>query len=440
MSIARKCSLPVRQPVTGSNILPADGRPIEVSEEKSDEYALRAFFYEYNLVSSHQATSRGFLRGLERAFYRHGPHSNLARACRLVASATYGIKLCRPFFLRQADQMYHDLLSSLAISIDDLTSVSMRDESILVAILLGLYEIIITDESCPGYHNAHAAGVAAMLRVKNTPLDLLQALRNDQSFVSKRLLQTNTRGLFAIPQANGDETPLDNLLFQLGTLWKRTTQLDILPHNVLSTLRSEALYLDESFSLWENTQNKYFRPSTIYCMSSNEKSDYTSIDVGYWPGNIDTYVDHYIAGVWNTYRAARLVLLDIILKLSHALKCGTSHDAEHKSAQQLVKSILASIPYSLTEDLHIFLRDIEINQSIANPGRAACGLLLMHTIHVTANLSIVDPAVRTYLNECLIWIGKHMGIGQAAYLATNAEVDPEYFAGSCMIVLFGLLV
>lgn len=139
--IPRKCSLPVREPVGDSGVMPEDILPIEISDEKSDEYALRAFFYEYRLVSTDQAASRGFLSGLERTLQRLGSESNLAQACRLVAGATYGIKLRRPVLTFQSYQRYHELLASLSIALHQSVPAASKDESILVAMLLGLYEV-----------------------------------------------------------------------------------------------------------------------------------------------------------------------------------------------------------------------------------------------------------------------------------------------------------
>jgi hypothetical protein len=148
----RKCSLPVREPVGGTEIMPDDILPIEISDEKSNEYALCAFFYEYRLVSTDQAASRGFLSNLERTLHRLGPKSNLAQACRLVSGATHGIKLRRPVLTFQAYQLYHELLASLALAIHNSVSAIRRDESILVAMLLGLYEVSYPVHMLAAFH------------------------------------------------------------------------------------------------------------------------------------------------------------------------------------------------------------------------------------------------------------------------------------------------
>ncbi|QKX55326.1 uncharacterized protein TRUGW13939_02418 [Talaromyces rugulosus] len=422
--------------------MPDDILPIEISNEKSDEYALCAFFYEYRLVSTDQAASRGFLSNLERTLHRLGPKSNLAQACRLVSGATHGIKLRRPVLTFQANHLYHELLASLALAIHDSISAIRRDESILVAMLLGLYEIIVADSVRPGDHDAHAGGVAAMLQINNSPLSLLQAIQDGNLFFSHHTLQNPCRGLLVIPNSKNTSRPLDDFLLQLGSLWNRTkvalagSQLQL-----RSALRAEALCLENNLCQWEKSLDNHFHPSTVHHVLWKEPTTgYEKINVGYWPGKIDTYVDHYVAGVWNTYRAARLGLLSLILDLSQDTDDTRSHDIQHGYAKGLVSDMLASIPYHLTDDLHVFSRDMKRQNEIANPGKAIHGLLLMHAIYITSNLSIVEPDVRVHLKDCLVWIGKHMGIGQASFLATATKVDTKYFAGSCMIVLFGLLV
>lgn len=217
---------------------------------------------------------------------------------------------------------------------------------------------------------------------------------------------------------------MDDFLLQLGSLWNRTKiALAGSPSHVRSALKAEALYLDKNLCQWEESLHNHFRPITVHhVLGKGPMTTHDKTNVGYWPGKVDTYVDHYVAGVWNTYRAARLGLLNLILDLSQETDDAKSRDIQDGSAQQLVADMLASIPYQVTDDLHVFSRDMETQSEISNPGKAIHGLLLMHAVYITSNLSIVDPHVRVHLKECLLWIGKHMGIGQASFLATVSGV------------------
>lgn len=139
-SIARKCVLPVRASGPGTDIVPEDGLPEENSEEKIEEFALRAFLYDYCVVSTNQSLSRGYLNGLELMIYHLGWQSDLAKACKAVAFADHGIKLRRPGLVRKAETIYHNLLGSLAKAIQDPAFVNTA-ESLTIAMLLGLYEV-----------------------------------------------------------------------------------------------------------------------------------------------------------------------------------------------------------------------------------------------------------------------------------------------------------
>lgn len=140
-STARKCSLPARVPAPGSDIVPEDGPPKEVSESVIEDCALRAFFHDYCVVPMNSSLSRGFLGGLELMVHRLGLQSQVANACKAVAFASHGLKLSRPFLTRKAEMLYHDLLGSLARSIQN-PDVASSSETMVISILLGLYEVL----------------------------------------------------------------------------------------------------------------------------------------------------------------------------------------------------------------------------------------------------------------------------------------------------------
>jgi hypothetical protein len=138
---ALKCTLPRRVPVPGTDILPEDKLPTEVSQAESDLLALRAFFYDYCIVPTNQNLSRGFLSGLEMMACRLGPHSDLVKVCQAVSYATHGKLLNRPRLVNQAKILYQELLGSLAAAIGRQIS-SRSTETKLIAMLLGLFEVL----------------------------------------------------------------------------------------------------------------------------------------------------------------------------------------------------------------------------------------------------------------------------------------------------------
>lgn len=43
----------------------------------------------------------------------------------------------------------------------------------------------------------------------------------------------------------------------------------------------------------------------------------------------------------------------------------------------------------------------------------------MHPLFVAANCSVLPQELRSYFKHCLIWIGTHVGIGQAFWMAQH---------------------
>lgn len=126
--------------------LPPDACPKEVKVEKADQYALQAFFHEYCIPSSNSSISPGFLRGLEQKFYDVASDSMLKIACQAVAYASSGVSLNRPALSHRSVLLYQDVLSRFTVAMHDSGSIE-REDSLCVAMLLGLYEVIIAFDS-----------------------------------------------------------------------------------------------------------------------------------------------------------------------------------------------------------------------------------------------------------------------------------------------------
>jgi hypothetical protein len=131
--------------------MPDDVPAKEVPEEKVEEFALGAFFYDYPIVSTNREISRGYLDGLEGMLHNLGLQSDLAKACKVVGFANHGIKLRRPRLVNKAEVMYQDLLGSLARAIED-PRFANGSESLMIAMLLGLYEVCLSLIKPPMWH------------------------------------------------------------------------------------------------------------------------------------------------------------------------------------------------------------------------------------------------------------------------------------------------
>ncbi|KAF2228418.1 hypothetical protein EV356DRAFT_538131 [Viridothelium virens] len=436
--MARKCSLPVRPSVTDTGLSSEDGRPKEISEEKVEELALRAFIYDYCVVSMNHNLSRGFLDGLELMLHRLGLHSDLAKACMAVSFASHGIKLCRPSLTEKAETMYHELLVSLAKALEN-PSVANSAESLMITTILGLYEMIMAREAHSGYHRTHAGGVAALLCIRSSPLDLLAAVRGGLPPIWKGVVRGHD--VFYIPCSDNAYQSLDDLLIKSGVLLERA---DVMLANSqsdsidLRILRNEATVLSREFIRWQDAQVDHFKPTAIGCVSQGRTDSVAS--VGLWPGQIDAYFDLYVAAVWNTFRAVRLQLIALTLDLSKAVNDDQDDTCEQLDAHRLLQDMISSIPYHLTEDLHGFLRAVEKNTVVMHAGRDVGGLLLMHPLYIVSKLLIVPPQMRDYMRSCLTWIGESMGIGQASLFAKDTEFRKDYLTSGCMLAYAGLLL
>lgn len=230
---------------------------------------------------------------------------------------------------------------------------------------------------------------------------------------------------------------LDDLMLIFGSLWKKAEAcFKTLPTNLdqLHVVEEEVRALDGALSIWQKTRSKEIRPKEIGRVSQN-RSIASNCGVGYWPGRVDKYFDLYNAGVWNISRAARLLLIFLMLRLSEMGGDNTAHIQERKNAFSLVEDVIASIQYHLTEDIHSFIQDIETITEISNTGRSVGGLLLMHPIYIISLLSMVPSNIREYMKNCLAWIGTHMGIGQAALFA-----KVRFLLGICHSSCFQLII
>ncbi|OBT74023.1 hypothetical protein VF21_05986 [Pseudogymnoascus sp. 05NY08] len=433
LSSARKCTLPIRTCCPKTGVLPEDSHPKEFSQEEADKRIIQAFLYDYCVPSTNHTLSRGYLDGLESMLSQVGHYSSLAMACRAVANANHGRKLGRPRLIARAEEAYQELLGALRIAIEcpDFTE---TPEALMIVMLLGLYEMIVAGESYAGNHNTHARGVAAILKIEKSPLDFFGAVQfmgSSHPAVKKGVLRV-------ISQPTTPH-PLSTLLHDFSPLYHKA-------HNVLSSptllitdlaiLKADAISLSNQFAHWQATQPDVLIPNLLGQIPAPCHGSATQ--AGAWPGRVDTYFDHYIAGVWNTSRAARLLLLDLILALSDALNDKEDHAHERSEAARLIEDIVASIPYHLTDDLRSFIGG-GVDRELT-PGRAVGGILLMHPLFVASRVGTVGEEMREYLQECLMWIARNMGIGQAARFAKATGIDTQYFADGCMIVWTGMLV
>ncbi|KAH8424480.1 uncharacterized protein LDX57_002231 [Aspergillus melleus] len=144
------------------------------------------------------------------------------------------------------------------------------------------------------------------------------------------------------------------------------------------------------------------------------------------------YSDISAHHLWNTYRIARIVLHELIIKFCQQLQVhlGTLHP-EHASActqsivisRSLVADICASVPWATGTSNH------------ESSPRAAGMYRLMWPLFIAANSVVCGAETRTWIVQCLDQIGYCLGISQSLTLAQilrngqrdrqGDEPDPE---------------
>jgi len=181
-------------------------------------------------------------------------------------------------------------------------------------------------------------------------------------------------------------------------------------------IENECVKLERDFARWHEDRASEFRPTTILSLSHDPPE--RRITVGYWPGSIDTYFDPYVAGVWNIFRTARILLLALLV----AMPGRTNKSARYiETANHIVGDIFASIPYHLAENLPAFVERATRHKEAIDPGRTLCGLLLMHPLYAILRCSFLPDESREYARDCLRWISDEMGIGQAGLMANVSQ-------------------
>jgi hypothetical protein len=152
--------------------------------------------------------------------------------------------------------------------------------------------------------------------------------------------------MFTIPGSSQPDHRLDDLLLVSGGVWYRARAALDNPFTTLecfSALRDEASAAELDLASWQETRSSEFKPTAIgQVIIEQPKADYS---VGFWPGPIDTYVDMYVAGVWNTSRVARLLLISLMWEISIIIHDGADVGYEKAETIRIVDQIVASVPY-----------------------------------------------------------------------------------------------
>ena len=419
-----------------ASVSPVHSSVCDQDDDYIEQRALVTFFNDFCIPSQKPTLSRGFLDGLQSLIVYSEPCSELAEAAKAVSLAALGNKLKRPPLLAKAKQKYGCLLGHFQSTLSDPTT-SRSIQALMTAVLLGLYEIVTANEKSPGMHEAHVRGVAAILDGDYSPFELSAGVRLFQLGTAMALAvplkPLDAPGVLCAPAHNKPVTNLDAILIKFNPLYHRAQcelQNEKTCSEDLRSLQYDLLAVARELSDWPQGQPDEWQPGIAGVVSDDHNCSICS------QGLPTTYLDLYVAGVWNTYRKSHL------MKLEQVIRCGArlgddSAIARHQ-AEHLAEDIISSAPFHLISNLKAHIRHSEI----AAINKTANGLLLMHPLWVVMRCQDgVSQKLRTQAADLLAWIGERMGIGQAKLLSAKGDDLPfKYVVQGHVIMWAGMLI
>ncbi|PON27729.1 hypothetical protein TGAM01_v203496 [Trichoderma gamsii] len=341
----------------------------ETDDEALERLALDIFLTEFTTKAADRQASRGFLDGIQPLLKSDNPQSSLVCSAKTVALASIGIRLKRKSLIRKTERQYGDLLGNLHQSLYAETR-CVSIETLYTAILLGLYEIIISRNKSPMQYMTHVKGVCAILLSPRSPFRLEYGRI---MFQPSSLLMSEDDIVAYWPL---DDSYVQNLNATLHKFqdFSHRAELYLMKETAhmeeSKLLQREALVLDEEFSHWGESITDHPSYARVTVASLDESAAAQSGCDYCHSGPVDTYSDHYIAAIWNTYRKSHIVLLDIMAHLErHISKEETSLKLQGR-VEKFVADIIASIPYHLAYDVDEYLKCIHSQRSDIAPNRS----------------------------------------------------------------------
>ncbi|KIW99815.1 uncharacterized protein Z518_10743 [Rhinocladiella mackenziei CBS 650.93] len=388
---------------------------------------MKAFLQDYCVASLDHSVSRGYLDGLEHMLARLNPSSDLVQAVKVVALAGFAHKHERPDILDLSKMLIVDNSRS-AWTAHHARKSPLRKEN-----------------------GTHSRGVSAILSTDRSPFDILTGaqvfqLGNPLHLNPAQLQDSRHFGILCAPSSGATVQTLDSLLVKSRPIFQMAEELLSNSREIsadeLSQFRADVMLLMRQFAEWPANQPEKWSPTTVgFVHQSHEELQGTI----YWPGQVHAYFDLYVSGVWNAYRKARLLFLDRVVRCMIRLGFGEEQwlwGRFHSEVRELAVDVAASVPFHLTATAE---KPLQIphtaTATAATAGISVGGLLLPHPLCVASTLSIVPPELRIYFKGCLVWIGQHMGIGQAALLAKDPKSVPySFIKDGHVLVWAGMLI
>lgn len=407
-----------------------DERLIKEPYAFSNDCAALFFFHDYVLTETRQPSNLfDLLPGIYQTSRPDSPLANIITALGLVCLAnTKGI----PEVMIPARARYVAALHNINISIRD-PSCASADETLMVVILLGLYE---DNTAIPGsleQWSKHVHGAIALLDIRGSKQlkrrvgrQLITNLRT--STIANCLLKHTS-----VPQCimqwsallKEYESPEEASATALADIVASFCQLQECMKTAGNTVNGRnvvpmALLIDAELEKWAAIE-RYERPYTS--IKAEPTSDLT------FEGSYTTYHNLSVATHWNHYRSIRIMVNEIILgqlEQDSPQLIDSYFETTTPNANQIELSKILII--SLSQEICASVRyclcfAAEVNNS-HQPEKAAYAKLLLWPLYTAGKSACVPDATSSWIADAFDFITRVMGVRKGASLAKALRAWP----------------
>ncbi|KAF4336113.1 hypothetical protein FBEOM_10049 [Fusarium beomiforme] len=296
------------------------------------------------------------------------------------------------------------------------------------AVLLGLFELISGDNTCPNKHLVHVRGLVSILSKGIT----YTASESNVSIYSPGI-RLVTKGAMTHQQGTGILCPplddvhrrsLDSIIVKMSpmtTLAEKLLADPSPPMMDLLELQQDLMAIDDEITYWAYDRPSSWSPEVVgHVWQDPSMSENATF---YYSGPVEKYLDIYVATAWNSWRSIHVIYLDHLIHIARALGQHDLVPLYKDRIEDLAAGLKVSIPFHLSHDIEAYVQQAKAGTPLIQSDRLVGGLLLLHPLYSVARCTVVDEATRRYMASTLRWIGDEMGIRHASILADGLQTD-----------------
>ncbi|RDW80240.1 hypothetical protein BP6252_04878 [Coleophoma cylindrospora] len=406
------------------------------------------------IIASHMKYSRADI------CHTH-PKSILSLAIFAVSYATFGRAQKNSVALAAAASQYSKALVKTNTALTH-TSEATSDEVFLAAMLLSFYENTVMDNTSQFFSQdiqatasrsfAHHDGAMAMLKMRRQLKDRTESSMELDKLVRRQLIRSLILRNLPVPLWLRDgsqygETDialkLDRCTIIVAKIRHQAASLFGKPVSPLApgspyelakiqSLLAESQALDNCLMVWA----RELPIESLYTTHTLQESGISEKDSKIFNSTVHIYPNVGHAGMWNRYRALRLIVNDIILKALSSLvgfpefNTASQLVATELKIEQLANDFCASVPYMLELFESQQSGENEMALSIKTPAslktsvRGTTASLLCWPLTIATTVSGIPGSQQRYLRDRLLDVSEIVDDGVLERIA--ASFSPSY--------------